>query len=278
MTSAPYLRPTLIQGVRAFFSDLKDPVPPWAGFDEVLDHLWMILYERRDDPVFWDRLSALLAGIGRDLNGAGGRGLPDPQAEILSPDVSDEVMERLRAAVRAGPGRPRQEGGRGLPAALGAPLAACLILVGAALATGCNRGGKAPAEPTPEQYVEKSGLPEGSKQALRTCLSRMDSPDRSDLVRLFETRAPEEVAAELEAMLAPGGPCGPEPGIEEEEEEGGDEAAAQESEQTLKPKEDESTDAAAAGEAKTPKETKKKKKVKKMAPAPVPVYKGVTFE
>jgi len=272
MTSAPYLRPTLIQRVRTFFSDLKEPVPAWAGFDEVLDHLWMILYERRDDPAFWERLGALLNGIARDLEEAGGRGLPDPQAEVLTPAEADDIMERLRAAVRAGPGGPGRDGGRAFPASLGAPLTALLILVGAALAAGCNRGGKTPAEPTPEQYVEKSELSEGNKQVLRTCLSRMDSTDRSDLVRLFETRAPEEVASELEAMLAPGGPCGPEPEADEQDEE----EAAQESEQTLKPKEDQTADAAAAGEAEPLKQ--KKKKVKKMAPEPKPVYKGVTFD
>lgn len=205
MTANAYLRPTTTQKIREFFTMVGKPVPPWTGVEDVMDHLWTVMYEKRDDAAFWKDMEGLVASLRSDLSGGEGRGLPDEAAEILSTEEIGDLALRLQEAFRHAKG----DGGRGTMRRflknLQAPLAGCLIVLGAAFAAGCEE--ESESTKTLQQYIDESSLSSPQKDALSTCLGRLTEERKDELVRIFEDSTPEQIASTLELMLASGGDC-----------------------------------------------------------------------
>jgi len=207
MTASPYLRPTVTQRVRLFLDDVGEKVPPWTDVDGTMDALWGILQARQDDPRFWARLEALVESLRRDVEAGRRSGLPDAQAEILDEKRVGDLVARLRQAVRhssrdAAPGAMRR-----FTRGLAAPIMGCVMLLGAAFAAvGCEEN-KTDAQAKLEAYVDDSSLTQGEKDELKTCFRGLSEQRKDELVDLFKTRSPEEIAAYLEGLLQPGGEC-----------------------------------------------------------------------
>lgn len=207
MTASPYLRPTTTQRIRAFFNEIGEKVPPWTGFEEIMDNLWVLLYTRRDDPTFWRSFERLVGSIGSDHARERGEGLPDPQAEILPDEKIGSLVGMLRAAVRKTGGSPKNGAMRRFLKSVNAPLAGCLILLGSAFVLGCDENEKKDAVAALNQYVDDSQLTDAQKESLKSCFAGLEEARREDLVELFRSKSAEEIAAELETMLESGGLC-----------------------------------------------------------------------
>jgi len=205
MTANAYLRPTTTQRIREFFMQVGEPVPPWTGVGDVMDHLWTVMYEKRDDAVFWKNLDGLVASLRSDLSGEGGRGLPDEAAEIMSVEKIGDLSLRLQDAFRHAHGERGKGAMRRFLKGLQAPLAGCLIVMGAAFAAGCEEDSE--STKTLQQYIDESSLSSPQKDALSACLGRLTEDRKDELVRLFEDQTPEQIAAALEQMLGTGGDC-----------------------------------------------------------------------
>jgi len=204
MTASAYLRPTTTQKIREFFMKVGEPVPPWTGVEDVMDHLWTVMYEKRDDAAFWKSLDGLVASLRSDLSN-GDRGLPDEAAEILSAEKIGDLALRLQDAFRHTQGDRGRGAMRRFLKGLQAPLAGCLIVLGAAFAAGCED--ETESTKTLQQYIDESSLSSPQKDALSTCLGRLTEDRKDELVRLFEDSTPEQIASTLEQMLASGGDC-----------------------------------------------------------------------
>ena len=206
MSEQAYLRPTATQKIRTFFNDVGEPVPPWTGFDEVMDHMFAVLYARRDDDAFWKSAETLIESLRSGHLGGKANGLPDPKAEILPGDKIDAIVAELQAAVQ----RSRQRPGKGVMKkfvqGLSAPLMGCVLMMGAAFATGCDKG-ESDAAAKLNQYVDDSSISAVDKDALKACFNGWTDTQKQSLVDLFSSQSPEQIATALEAMLDPGGQC-----------------------------------------------------------------------
>lgn len=203
----PYLRPTVTQRMRHFLQNMDEKVPPWNGFEDVMDRLWEILHRRRNDPAFWAGLEELIDCIGRDLSRGRSRGLPDPRAEILADSRIDDLVRELRERLRrsqvgTGPGVMKR-----FTCGLRAPVMGCILLLGACFMAGCPKDEEKDALEVLNTYVSDSSLTDDQKQALSQCFVGLTDSQKDDLVELFKNRSAEEIAAELESMLQPGGLC-----------------------------------------------------------------------
>lgn len=271
MSYQPYLRPTATQQIRTFLAGEGEKIPPWAGFDEVMDHLWVTLHERRDDDEFWKGLEKLIGSLSGELLQDYRDALPDPAAETLPDDRICDLVLELREALKSSRKSPGPGVMKGFISGLRAPLAGCVILIGMALAAGCKVGtGEAkPAagvEPTPYQYIDGSKLASPEKETLKSCVENMAETQQDNLVELFKTRSPDEIAAALEAMLKPGGEC-----YSEQVKKEAAEAPAQDASADAAPQ-DTQTDEGQPDGGKKPKKPKKPK-----VPEPQALYKGVMF-
>jgi hypothetical protein len=271
MSSQPYLRPTATQQIRTFLAGAGEAIPPWAGFDEVMDHLWMALHGRRDNDEFWKGLEKLVESLSCELFRDYGDALPDPRAEILSEGRIGGLVLELQQAMKSSRKRPGPGVMKGFLDGLRAPLAGCVILVGVALAAGCKvasgERNEAAVELTPSMVIDGSKLAPSEKETLKSCVDRMTEAKQGDLEALFRTRTPDQIAAALEEMLGPGGECAAEP----------EKTAA-----AGTPVQDNAAAAAAesqpADEGRADAGQKKPKKLrKKSLPEPQPLYKGVMF-
>jgi hypothetical protein len=211
MGEQAYLRPTALQKIRAFFHDVGEPVPPWTGFDEIMDHLYMVFYSRREDDAFWKSAEKLIESLGKGRTGGRGEGLPDPQAEILAGERIDAIVAGLQASVKTSRRRPGRGVMKKFVQGLSAPLMGCVLMMGAAFASGCETE-ESDVTKQLDRYVDDSNLPAGDKDALKSCFAGWTESRKQDLVDLFKDQAPEEIAAVLEDLLARGGGCTSAPG------------------------------------------------------------------
>ena len=97
MTKAMQL--TVTQKLRLFLARSGQVVAPWSSVEEVMDRLYSLLYQRRDQVGLWEDLAALLDSIQADARGM----LAAPDAEILSQSrvagiAFDAACPSLRAA------------------------------------------------------------------------------------------------------------------------------------------------------------------------------------
>ncbi|MBI5501029.1 MAG: hypothetical protein HY907_12360 [Deltaproteobacteria bacterium] len=248
MSAQPWLQPTVTQRIRLFLEEVGRPAPPWATHERVIELAWTTLRVRGADARVAKAFGALLHDM-RARTGAGlPDHLAHPHAELLDEERIAELVAQLRAVVRSRPGRPELRDLRRILARFGAPMfglslalacdrggsrtspdASALAvsppaIVDVPLATPEppeaqaeaarieDNGGAAPPAAEGDTLVgDDLPLDQAQRSALRTCLSNGKTGQESDLVALFRDKAPTEVAAALEAMLAPGGVCGPPP-------------------------------------------------------------------
>jgi hypothetical protein len=123
---------TITHRVRTFLRAQQVNMRPWSGLDETYAGLYDLLRERRDDPDFWDPLSALLKSVLAGASDAARRNLPAPNAELLESWDIDKLVKDLRYALQ----QPRDSSVVGfasrLPqAAMGAFLVFGLVAAGA---------------------------------------------------------------------------------------------------------------------------------------------------
>ena len=205
MNGQAYLRPTVTQKVRGFLVEAGEKVPPWTSFDEVMDSLWIMLYSRRDDAAFWSGFKNLIKSISGDLGKRRQEGLPDPRAEILSEEKIGELLGELQAAVRKSTG----DSGKGVMKrclqSLSTPLMGFLLMMGAAAAPGCEKDNSTTAKLN--HYVDDSNISSEAKQELKSCFDGWTEEKKLDLVEVFQTKTPEQIASHLQSMIAHCGEC-----------------------------------------------------------------------
>jgi len=193
MQTMPFLRPTVIQHLRAFLAD-HDPIPPWSTSGDVLDHLHGLLHARRDDPAFWARLRDLSKDMQSDVTRGRSVGLPAREAEVLSEQQIATLLDELHAAMRSNGHRHGPGAMRDLLAGRSAALAACVSLLAAALASGCNP--RSPEGPIAQDGASITADP------VQTAATDASAPQGADaLVQLFRDGSPEDIARQLEAMV-----------------------------------------------------------------------------
>ena len=136
-TPSSNLVPTSIQRIRAFLNDACGmKVRPWAGVEETLDALHAVLLARRDFPLFWKSLHALLGRLAQDLrwreDAASGQLIDN---EVLNAGQYASLMEEIRAALAQG--RSSRGAFASLAGAVSMPAAALLLLLGGIVTVGC---------------------------------------------------------------------------------------------------------------------------------------------
>jgi hypothetical protein len=193
MQTTPYLRPTVIQHLRAFLAE-QDPIPPWSTSGDVLDHLYGMLHARCDDPDFWVRLHELSRDLQDDLRRGRAEGLPAREAEVLTDQQIAGLIDELHAALRSNGHRKGPGAMRDLLAGRSAALAACVTVLGAALAMGCNP--RSPESPTTQDAPSISPDP-----ALAAAPDASPDTASDALVQLFRDGSPDDIAAKLEALV-----------------------------------------------------------------------------
>jgi hypothetical protein len=206
MNEQAYLRPTVTQKIRGFFDQAGEKVPPWTSFDEVMDSLWSMLYSRRDDEAFWKSFENLITSISGDLYKGHLDGLPDPQAEILSEEKTGKLLDELQAAVRKSTSGPGKGVMKRFLQSLSTPLIGCLLMMGAAAATGCDEDENS-ASAKLNNYVDDSSLSSAAKQELKSCFDGWTEETKLNLVEVFQTMTPEQIASRLQSMIANCGEC-----------------------------------------------------------------------
>jgi len=132
MTKAMEL--TVTQKLRLFLARSGQAVAPWSSVDEVMDRLYGLLYQRRDQAGLWDDLAALLDSIQADTRGV----LAAPDAEILSQSRVDGLVAELRRAMRASVEAPAVGAMRRFSVGKSANVLACIALLAAGFSLGCG--------------------------------------------------------------------------------------------------------------------------------------------
>ena len=132
MTKAMEL--TVTQKLRLFLARSGQAVAPWSSVEEVMDRLYRLLFERRDQAGLWEDLAALLDSIQADARGV----LAAPDAEILSQSRVDELVAELRRAMRASVEAPAAGAMRRFSMGKSASVLACIALLAAGFSLGCS--------------------------------------------------------------------------------------------------------------------------------------------
>ncbi|MBI5500335.1 MAG: hypothetical protein HY907_08835 [Deltaproteobacteria bacterium] len=277
----------MTQRLRAFLDDAGAGLPAWATVEDVTDRLWTTLRARRADTAFWRELPGLIAALRSGAARDARTGLADPSAELLGRSRVEDLIAELRRALDAPP-EPAGRGAvrRGRPH-LSVSLAACLLLLGSAVACqpsapAAGAGDVESPAPTLASYVEQSDLAADAKAELRECLPGLPVQRSDHLVALFRDSPPDVVARTLELLLAPGAECGPpvevappplDAGVAPGQDGGVAEPPPADAGSPSGP-EASPEEAAASGDADSPEDTRRRPP----EPPPVPVYKGVSFD
>jgi len=131
MTKAMEL--TVTQKLRLFLARSGQTVAPWSSVDEVMDRLYGLLFQRRDQAGLWNDLAALLDSIQADARGV----LAAPDAEILSQSRVDGLVTELQRAMRASVEAPAAGAMRRFSVGKSAGVLACIALLAAGFSLGC---------------------------------------------------------------------------------------------------------------------------------------------
>jgi hypothetical protein len=126
----PELVPASLVRLRCFINRRGMKVKPWLGPGPVLAAFHTVLMDRQHDDSFWTELGGLLRDLSHDL---GRRTHGAVSNELLDAGRHAALLEEIRAALGGRPGGLRQ-----LTAALSAPAAALVLMLGAAVAVGCG--------------------------------------------------------------------------------------------------------------------------------------------
>jgi hypothetical protein len=125
---------TVTQKLRLFLARLGQPVAPWSSIEEVMDRLYGLLYERREQDGLWQDLAVLLDSIQAETRWL----LASPDAEILSRSRVATLVAELGRAVRASIETPRAGAMRRFAVGKSAGVAACIALLAASFSLGCG--------------------------------------------------------------------------------------------------------------------------------------------
>ncbi|MGA7745330.1 MAG: hypothetical protein ABSF35_03805 [Polyangia bacterium] len=240
MTKAMEL--TVTQKLRLFLARSGQAVAPWSSVEEVMDRLYRLLFERREQAGLWEDLAALLDSIQADACGV----LAAPDAEILSQSRVNELVAELRRAMRASVETPAAGAMRRFSVGKSASVLACIALLAAGFSLGCSSstsradgGADAPTTaadaiqltdkaPTPDTAtslapdsapsstpdVAPGSTPDAAVTELdaagdaaaspadATTDGSSDSISGDALMDLFRDGTPEDIAARLEASVA----------------------------------------------------------------------------
>ena len=188
---------TVTQKLRRFLACSGQAVPPWSSVEEVMDRVYGLLYERREQADLWEHLAALLDLIQREA----GEMLAAPDAEILSQARMATLVADLRHAMHASVEAPVAGAMRRFALGKSATVLACLALLTAGVSLGCGPGTSCAKEKPPVLAMV------GSEAESATTVSTSGDA----LMDLFRDGSPEDIAAELEAGLSasPKGPKSP---------------------------------------------------------------------
>jgi hypothetical protein len=154
MTKAMQL--TVTQKLRLFLARSGQVVTPWSSVDEVMDRLYGLLYQRRDQAGLWEDLAALLDSIQADARGV----LAAPDAEILSQSRVAELVSELRRSMRASVETPAAGAMRRFSLGKNARVLACIALLAAGFSLGCSSsdsGGIGKLDAATTSHADASG-------------------------------------------------------------------------------------------------------------------------
>jgi outer membrane biosynthesis protein TonB len=139
---------TVTQKLRLFLARSGQPVAPWSSVEEVMDRLYGLLYERREQDGLWLDLAALLDSIQAETSWL----LASPDAEILSRSRVATLVAELGRAVRASAVAPRAGAMRRFAVGKSAGVAACIALLAASFSLGCGSSNSS-TDKTPDAAV-----------------------------------------------------------------------------------------------------------------------------
>jgi hypothetical protein len=230
-----FLQPTVVQEIREFLRAEGLEPRPWSGATEVLEALLELLNSKKDIPAFWGPLEGLLSRVvARQEMMEAFEASYGRDAEVLGSGELRCLVAELRGAL---PGsetaawQPLMGTLRDLkaPALAGALL--LLVVVGCDSGSSDDGGGNAVDVQASEirvgddvessaddvhpsltdfrdaplknvyDYLEESDLPSWTKKDLEECLSMFSESERQDLVDLFQSKTPEEIADHLENLV-----------------------------------------------------------------------------
>jgi hypothetical protein len=238
MTTA-FLPETVVQRTRGFLMATGVQTPPWLGAREVVDRLADLFVARRAADGDRGKLLGFLGELKAAAeDGVARERLRELDAEVLRPSEVADVIEALSRELSDG--ADRRTILDGLLSCLHAPALSALLLLG--IAAGCETSGGAATDAVeatdclppidaevsadvvadPDvgmtddeaknrlvEWIGDSGLSTDRKAALVECIREGLTPgDRKDLMDLFTNMTPEQIAAYLTSMVAPGGTCG----------------------------------------------------------------------
>jgi hypothetical protein len=149
MTKAMEL--TVTQKLRLFLVRSGQTVAPWSSVDEVMDRLYGLLYQRREQAGLWQDLAALLDSIQADARGV----LAAPDAEILSQSRVDELVTELRQAMRASIEAPAAGAMQRFSIGKSASVLACIALLAAGFSLGCSSSSSPAADSGADTAIVK---------------------------------------------------------------------------------------------------------------------------
>jgi hypothetical protein len=153
---------TVTQKLRLFLARAGQTVAPWSSVDEVMDRLYGLLYERREQDGLWQDLAALLDSIQAETRWL----LASPDAEILSRTRVAMLVAELGRTVRASAEAPAAGSMRRFAMGKSASVAACIALLAASFSLGCGSS-NSNADKTPDAAVPIADASRASDTAQR---------------------------------------------------------------------------------------------------------------
>jgi len=159
---------TVTQKLRLFLARSGQAVAPWSSVEEVMDRLYALLYDRREQDGIWHDLAALLDSLQSETRGV----LAAPDAEILPRTRVDSLVAELRRAVRASVEAPAAGAMRRFSVGKSTGVSACIALLAAVFSLGCGSSNsrvdalpdsaKNPQTDTAPSTKQDTGLPDTS--------------------------------------------------------------------------------------------------------------------
>jgi hypothetical protein len=203
---------TSLHEIREFLGRHESAPPAWSDPATPLDALYLLLKERREDPLFWADLADLTrrledARLRGDLAVAGG--LDAARVDRLLADLRESLPANgdgppnVRAWIGSGVGLAAVAGFVLLGTSLGCPTTTAL----------CPEAGDAGIADDEQtvfcalvDIIDTAEIDDGAKDDLLACLPGLGADERSDLLDEFENASEEELA-ELLTDLAASSDC-----------------------------------------------------------------------
>ncbi|MBW2277511.1 MAG: hypothetical protein JRF63_08470, partial [Deltaproteobacteria bacterium] len=179
-----------------------------------VDELYALLRERRDDDLFWLRLSDLAGRLEDQRFSADALS----RADAIDGSTVNRLLEDLRSSL--GTSAPRRTLKDWLGAAISGAALAGFVLLGAATCSSDDNGLCDEADEEGFQHdngevycdlieiIENADVSAWVKTQLLDCLPELDASYRATLLEQFQSMSESELADHLEAMAGMFGICG----------------------------------------------------------------------